>query len=367
LIYKDRDLEILSTFMKYNSVYKHNLTMSKFDENNWILRRKVYKSKLTFDYFIHGIESGNRKILAEAITLIESENEKDRDLANDIIDTCLPKSGKSIRIGVTGVPGVGKSTFIETVGLQFLEKGKKVAVLSIDPSSITTKGSILGDKTRMELLSKSENAFIRPSSAGKQLGGIAKHTKEAMLLCEAAGFDVIIIETVGVGQSETMVYNMVDFFLLLMLAGAGDELQGIKRGIMEVSDAIVITKSDGQNIQLAKKAVNAYKTALHYFPQKNLNWVPKVLDYSFINKKSVEKVIQLICDYFSNSEFIIHKRKEQEKEWMYEHFKNLVLEDLTKMDKNIIENVLSDLNNNKTNAFKAAQILFTLFKKNEKN
>jgi len=341
--------------------------MSNFDENNWISKRKLYKGKLTFDYFIDGIEHGNRKILAEAITLIESENEKDRVLANDILDACISKSGKSIRIGVTGVPGVGKSTFIETIGLQYIEKGKKVAVLSIDPSSITTKGSILGDKTRMELLSKSENAFIRPTSAGKQLGGIAKHTKEAMLLCESAGFDLIMIETVGVGQSETMVYNMVDFFLLLMLAGAGDELQGIKRGIMEVSDAIVITKSDGQNIQMAKKAVNAYKTALHYFPQKNLNWTPKVLDYSFSNKKSIEKVVQVIDDYFSDSEFIYDKRRGQEKEWMNEHFKNLVLEDLAKMDKNKIEEVLYDLNHNKINAFKAAQILFTLFKKNEKN
>ena len=341
--------------------------MSGFDENDWISKRKVYKGKLTLSYFIDGISNGDRKILSEAITLIESEREQDKQISSELIENCLAKSGNSIRIGVTGVPGVGKSTFIETIGLHFIAKGNKVAVLSIDPSSLTTKGSILGDKTRMELLSKSNSAFIRPSSAGKQLGGIAKHTKEAMILCEAAGFDVILIETVGVGQSETMIYNLVDFFLLLMLAGAGDELQGIKRGIIEVSDAIVITKSDGDNIRNAKMAVNAYKSALHYFPLKNANWTPKVLDYSFTNKESVEKVYKLINDYFSNKDFILEKRKQQEKDWMIEHLKNLILDEIDRIDKLQFNQIVSDLNDNKTNAFKAAQKLYNILRNNEKN
>jgi LAO/AO transport system kinase len=188
-----------------------------------------------------------------------------------------------------------------------------------------------------------------------------------MILCEAAGFDVILIETVGVGQSETMMYNLVDFFLLLMLAGAGDELQGIKRGIIEVSDAIVITKSDGDNIKNAKMAVNSYKSALHYFPLKNANWTPKVLDYSFTNKESVEKVYKLIYDYFSKKDFILEKRKKQEKDWMIEHLKNLILDEIDRIDPKQFNQIVSDLNENKINAFKAAQKLYNILRNNEKN
>ena len=214
--------------------------------------------------------------LSRAITLIESTNSKHLEKANEVINGCLPHANKSIRIGITGVPGVGKSTFIEAFGKHLTGLGKKVAVLAIDPSSTLSHGSILGDKTRMEELVKDENAFIRPSASGESLGGVARKTREAIILCEACGFDTIIIETVGVGQSETAVHSMVDFFLLLKIAGAGDELQGIKRGIMEMADAVVINKADGDNIQKAKIAKVEFNRALHFFPPKNSGWQPKV-------------------------------------------------------------------------------------------
>jgi LAO/AO transport system kinase len=252
------------------------------------------KDKPTPEIFLKGILSGNRSILGQAITLIESELPEEKETARKLISQCLPYSGKSIRIGITGVPGAGKSTFIESFGLDMIAKGKKVAVLAIDPSSTRTKGSILGDKTRMEELSTNTNAFIRPSASSGTLGGVARATRESIILCEAAGFDFIIIETVGVGQSETAVAQIVDFFLLLMLAGGGDELQGIKRGIMEMADLIVINKADGNNVRKAELAKKEYENALHLFPALPNGWVPKVTTASAIYKTGLELIWEII-------------------------------------------------------------------------
>jgi LAO/AO transport system kinase len=255
------------------------------------------KKRLELTDFHGGILSGNRVILSQAITLVESTLDSDQELASELVQSLISHSGKSIRIGITGVPGVGKSTFIEAFGKMLLDLGKKVAVLAIDPSSQLTKGSILGDKTRMENLAADKRAFIRPSPSGTTLGGVSGKTREAMLLCEAAGFDVILVETVGVGQSETAVKNMVDFFLLLMLAGAGDELQGIKKGIMEMADALLIHKADGENIEPAKKAKVNYQNALHLLPNAEKNWNPKVLLASSTTGLGLEKAWELISQY----------------------------------------------------------------------
>ena len=226
--------------------------------------------------------------------LLESTLPEHEKQAQDLIAACLPHSGKSIRVGVTGVPGVGKSTFIESFGKLLTSQGNKVAVLAIDPTSERTHGSILGDKSRMHELAADENAFIRPSPSGGTLGGVANKTRESIILCEAAGFDIILIETVGVGQSETTVSNLVDFFLLLMLAGAGDELQGIKRGIMELADALIITKADGDNLQKAKNAALEYKRALHLFPPMENNWTPQVSTCSALKNVGVLEIFETI-------------------------------------------------------------------------
>jgi LAO/AO transport system kinase len=250
--------------------------------------------------YLEGIRKGDIAVLSRAITLIESNKPEHRDMAASLIDSILPFTGKSLRIGITGSPGVGKSTFIESFGLYLISLGKKVAVLAIDPSSSVSKGSILGDKTRMEKLSTNREAFIRPSASGGSLGGITYKTRETILLCEAAGFDTILIETVGVGQSETEVSHMTDFLLLLMLAGAGDELQGMKRGIMEMADGMVITKADGPNLAKAKLARGEYARALHFLPPQPSGWRPEVLiasayDGSGIKETfaSIEKYVQL--------------------------------------------------------------------------
>jgi LAO/AO transport system kinase len=259
--------------------------------------RRHKKSELTVDDYVKGILEGNRTILSRAITMIESENPTHIAMAQTIIERCLPHSGNSLRIGITGVPGVGKSTFIESFGGMLTAQGHKLAVLAIDPSSERTKGSILGDKTRMETLSVDPNAFIRPSPSGSALGGVARKTRESIILCEAAGFDVIIVETVGVGQSETVVKSMVDFFLLLMLAGAGDELQGIKRGIMEMADALVINKADGDNLPKAKGAASQYRAALKLFPKNDNGWDVPVEVCSARECFALDKVWQIIQDF----------------------------------------------------------------------
>jgi LAO/AO transport system kinase len=286
------------------------------------------KKKLPVEAYIEGILCGDRVILSQAITLIESTVQQDIAIANQIIEKCLPYSGNSSRIGITGVPGVGKSTFIEAFGKYLTSIGKKLCVLAVDPSSELSKGSILGDKTRMEELSVDANAFIRPSPSGLTLGGVARKTRETIILCEAAGFDVIIIETVGVGQSETVVKSMVDFFLLLMLSGAGDELQGIKRGIMEMADALIITKADGDHIAKATAAKALYQSALHLFPKNENGWKPPVGACSVFIKESIENIWKIISDFeemTKENEFFYKHRVEQSVrtffDWMNEQLK----------------------------------------------
>ena len=272
------------------------------------------KGRLSIDVIYNGIITGDRTLLSRGITLIESVLPDDKTDAQNLIQRCLPHSGKSLRIGITGVPGVGKSTFIETFGLNLIDEDHKVAVLAIDPSSTRTKGSILGDKTRMETLSNNQNAFIRPSASKGTLGGVARATREALILCEAAGFDIIMIETVGVGQSETAVSQMVDFFLLLMLAGGGDELQGIKRGIMEMADLIVINKADGDNIKKAELAAREYKNALHLFPALSNGWTPDVLTASAIGNTGINQVWEKINEFIVQTKangFFDNNRRQQ--------------------------------------------------------
>jgi LAO/AO transport system kinase len=272
------------------------------------------RRKYSVDEYVSGILSGNRTILSQAITLVESSLPAHYDASQIIIEKCLPYSDKSLRIGITGVPGAGKSTFIETFGMYITGKGRKLAVLTIDPSSRQTKGSILGDKTRMEQLSIHPYAFIRPSPASGTLGGVARKTRETIILCEAAGFDTILVETVGVGQSETEVHSMVDFFLLLMLAGAGDELQGIKRGIMEMADLIAITKADGPNELNAEGAKVLYQNALHLFPPTPSGWRPKVLACSALKNTGITELWDVITEYVEftvKSGYFEARRKQQ--------------------------------------------------------
>ena len=266
------------------------------------------------------IIEGNRTALGQGITLLESTLPEHEKQAQDLITACLPYSGKSIRVGVTGVPGVGKSTFIESFGKLLTSQGKKVAVLAIDPTSERTHGSILGDKSRMHELAADKNAFIRPSPSSGTLGGVANKTRESIILCEAAGFEIIVIETVGIGQSETTVSNLVDFFLLLMLAGAGDELQGIKRGIMELADALIITKADGDNLQKSKNAALEYKSALHLFPPMENGWTPQVSTCSALENIGVFEIFETINKFDTqmiSSGWKIKNRKDQNNYWLH--------------------------------------------------
>ncbi|MTI87661.1 MAG: methylmalonyl Co-A mutase-associated GTPase MeaB [Balneolaceae bacterium] len=272
--------------------------------------------------YIDGILSGNRMLLSRAITLIESTRQEHQDLAQEIIEACLPQAGSSIRIGITGVPGVGKSTFIESFGNYIIEEqDRSLAVLAVDPSSSKTRGSILGDKTRMETLSNHPKAYIRPTPTSGSLGGVARSTRETITLCEAAGFNTILIETVGVGQSETAVHSMVDFFLLLMLAGAGDELQGIKRGIMEMADSIVINKADSGNMEAARRAVAQYKNALHLFPPTESGWQPRVTTSSALENKGISEVWDIVDEFIRHTKtkgYFDKKRRKQANYWLNE-------------------------------------------------
>lgn len=289
------------------------------------------KKRLLLSDYYQGLISGNRVALGQAITLVESTLHEDEVLASQLVDKILPLTGKSLRVGITGIPGVGKSTFIESFGTYLTSIGKHLAVLTVDPSSQLTHGSILGDKTRMESLSKDPNAFIRPSASGSVLGGVAHKTREAMLLCEAAGFDVIIVETVGIGQSETSVKNMVDFFLLLMLAGAGDELQGIKKGIMEMADTLVITKADGDNKVKASKAAAEYQHALHLFQPPANKWLPQVLTCSALENKGIGEVWGVVEKYerhMKTSGFWESHRQQQNRVWFHESFQQLLKTDI---------------------------------------
>ncbi len=331
--------------------------------------QKHKKKLLSADAYFKGIREGNLNILGQAITLLESSSAMHSGLAKEVIEKCLPYSGNSYRIGITGVPGVGKSSFLEEFGQLLVDQGKNIAILAIDPSSDMTKGSILGDKTRMEKLSAYQNVFIRPSPSGGLLGGVTKKTRETIFLCEAAGFNVIFIETVGVGQSETAVHSMVDFFLLLMLARAGDDLQGIKRGIIEMADSIVITKVDGNNIPAAHKARTDFKNALHLFPQKLSGWVPKVLACSAVEKTGMDEIFNMLNQYFDlvkTNGFFEQNRKKQARYWLHETIRDQLLADFYQNEsvKTQIENIENQvIAGTKSSLFAAGELLALYQKK----
>lgn len=284
-------------------------------------KKRPRRRELTVSDYVEGIVKGDITTLSQAVTLVESTNTHHQQIAQEVIEKCLPYSGNSIRIGISGVPGAGKSTSIDVFGIHVLEKGGKLAVLAIDPSSERSKGSILGDKTRMEQLSVHPHSFIRPSPSAGSLGGVARKTRETIVLCEAAGFDKIFVETVGVGQSETAVHSMVDFFLLIQLAGTGDELQGIKRGIMEMADGIVINKADGDNVEKAKLAATQFRNALHLFPAPDSGWIPRVMTYSGFYNLGVKEIWDMVYEYIDfvkDNGYFEYRRNEQSKFWMYE-------------------------------------------------
>lgn len=334
---------------------------------NWLNKRKERRASRTLDALLTGLRNGDRQTLAESITLVESTRSEDMQLAAELVQACLPFSGKSIRVGITGVPGVGKSTFIESFGKVLVDQGLKVAVLAIDPSSSTSGGSILGDKTRMQDLSVNDQVFIRPSAAGVTLGGVARKTRESIYVCEAAGFDVILIETVGVGQSETLVHSMVDFFLLLMLAGAGDELQGIKRGIMEMADALVITKADGDNAKKAQMASREYANAMHLFPPKQSDWTAQSFTCSSYQNENIDKVWQVIESFVNqtkiNGWFETH-RKLQDKYWLAETLKEMILNDFFGDDSLVdeLKKAEEKVFSGELTSFHAAELVYELFK-----
>jgi LAO/AO transport system kinase len=290
--------------------------------NPYLRRDRFRRREYTAAEMVEGILKGDVTILSQAVTLVESVNPQHQAKAQEVIERCLPHSGHSVRVGISGVPGAGKSTSIDMFGCHVLdEKGGKLAVLAIDPSSERSKGSILGDKTRMEKLSLREEAFIRPSPTAGSLGGVARKTRETIILCEAAGYDKIFVETVGVGQSETACHSMVDFFLLIQLAGTGDELQGIKRGIMEISDGIVINKCDGNNVDKCHMAATNFRNALHFFPRSESGWMPKVLCYSGFYGLGIKEVWDMIYEYIDfvkANGYFDYRRNEQSKYWMYE-------------------------------------------------
>lgn len=316
--------------------------------------------------YVDGIKTGNRTILSQAITLVESSNIHHKELAREILDACIAQTGRSIRIGITGVPGVGKSTFIEALGRYILQNDRKLAVLTIDPSSSRSKGSILGDKTRMPHLSTQKNAFIRPSPTSGALGGIAHASRETMLLCEAAGFDTIFIETVGVGQSEINAHAMVDFFLLLMLSGAGDELQGIKRGIMEMADLIAINKAEEENLQAAEQARREYENALSLFPPSPSGWKPPVVTCSALKNSGIDNIWAEIESYLKLTKkngYFERRRREQASFWMYETIHQR-LQDRFYSHPEVARQLLqteSRVRSGKISSYKAANELLELF------
>ena len=355
------DKQNKSALREQEGISQNELTNSSSIES---IKQKR-KTQPTAEDLISKILKGDITALSRSITLVESKNTTHLEKANTIIKGCLPHANKSIRIGITGVPGVGKSTFIETFGTYLTALGKKVAVLAVDPSSSITKGSILGDKTRMEDLVKNERAYIRPSASGDSLGGVARKTRESIILCEAAGFDTIIIETVGVGQSETAVHSMVDFFLLLKLAGAGDELQGIKRGIMEMADAIVINKADGDNVKRAKLAKVEFNRALHLYPEKESGWQPKVSMCSALHDEGIAEIWDLIEQYQKLTKenlFFEHKRKEQNKFWLMQTIEDRLKSDFftNKKIKEALQQQLQLIEAHQTTPFAAAEYLLGL-------
>lgn len=327
--------------------------------------RNSRKKEVDVEELFRKLLEQDKTALSKAITLVESSQPRHQELAGQLVDKCLPYANKSIRIGITGVPGVGKSTFIESFGTYLADSGKMVAVLAVDPTSSISGGSILGDKTRMETLVNHKNAFIRPSASGDSLGGVARKTRETIILCEAAGFDTLLIETVGVGQSETTVHSMTDFFLLLKLAGAGDELQGIKRGIMEMADAIVINKADGENLKPAEKARSEFRRALHLYPAKESGWTPKVLLCSALHNEGIKEVWELMQEFnglVSENGAFEKKRQEQSKFWLLqtinEHLKSRFYNH--PKIKQELKVQLEAVQNNETTPFAAAKYLLSI-------
>ncbi len=290
--------------------------------NPYLKRGRYRRRELSVADMVEGIVKGDVTVLSQAVTLVESVNPDHQHKAQEVIEKCLPYSGHSVRVGISGVPGAGKSTSIDQFGIHVLnEYGGKLAVLAIDPSSERSKGSILGDKTRMEKLAQHPNSFIRPSPSAGSLGGVARKTRETIILCEAAGFDKIFVETLGVGQSETACHSMVDFFLLIQLAGTGDELQGIKRGIMEISDGIVINKCDGENVDKCHLAATNFRNALHFFPMPESGWTPQVLCYSGFYGTGIKEIWDMVyhyIDFVKQNGYFDYRRNEQSKYWMYE-------------------------------------------------
>jgi LAO/AO transport system kinase len=353
--------KIASALNEKKGVHQNEITNSDSVKKIKSNRRRA----INIEDLINNILKGDITALSRGITLVESRKKDHLDQANTLIKQCLPYANKSIRIGITGVPGVGKSTFIEAFGNYLISLGKKVAVLAIDPSSSLSKGSILGDKTRMESLVKHENAFIRPSASGDSLGGVARKTRESIILCEAAGFDIIIIETVGVGQSETVVHSMVDFFLLLQLTGAGDDLQGIKRGIIEMADAIAINKADGDNLKRAKLAQIEHERTLHFYPEKSSGWQPKTTICSALNNEGIENIWKIVEAYIqltTKNNFFNKKRNDQNKFWLIQTIESRLKTDFfnrTKI-KEALENQLSLIEKNETTPFAAAELLLSL-------
>ncbi|SDB21359.1 methylmalonyl-CoA mutase metallochaperone MeaB [Flavobacteriaceae bacterium MAR_2010_188] len=334
--------------------------------NKDLLGRKNRKTtNNSAESIYHEIIAGNIAALSQGITLIESSNASHREKSSELLKLCLPHSGNSLRIGITGVPGVGKSTFIESFGKHLSDNGKKIAILAVDPTSQNSKGSILGDKTRMEILVKSKNVFIRPTPSGISLGGVARKTRETIILCEAAGFDTIIIETVGVGQSEVAVHSMVDFFILLKLAGAGDELQGIKRGIIEMADLIAINKADGDNLKNAKHAQQDFKNALHLYPPKESKWQPNVLLCSALNNEGILEIAEE-TEKFQNlvgeNGHFKKNRIEQQKYWLFQSIEdNLKSAFYDKSDIKIeLQKQIELLKRNETTVFAATEYLLNL-------
>ena len=339
--------------------------------NPYLNKRSLKKKRiLSVGEYVEGILKGDITILSQAVTLIESTLPEHYALAMEIIEKTLPFSGKSFRIGITGVPGAGKSTSIDSFGMHLVkDQGKKLAVLAIDPSSERTKGSILGDKTRMEQLSIQNNVFIRPSPSAGSLGGVARKTRETIVLCEAAGFDTIFVETVGVGQSETAVHSMVDFFLLIQLAGTGDELQGIKRGIMEMADGIIINKADGNNVDKAKLAAAQFRNALHLFPPTESGWTPEVMTYSGYYGTGIKEIFEMISRYESfvkETGYFTHRRNNQSKYWMYQTIQDNLLDNF--FNNPSIKEMLHEkeklvLNNELSSFLAAKQVLDKYFNK----
>ncbi len=327
--------------------------------------RESSKKRLNIPKLISGIINGNIVSLSKAITIIESDNINDESNSKKIISSCIKEKSNSIRIGITGVPGVGKSTFIETFGTHLTNIGHKVAVLAIDPTSSINHGSILGDKTRMSTLVNNKNAFIRPSPASTHYGGVAKRTRESIILCEAAGYNIILVETVGVGQNEISVSEMVDFFLLLKLSGAGDELQGIKRGIIEMADAIIINKADGDNIENSNKAKSEFSMAIKFYPKRKSNWTPKVMTCSSVNNKGIKSIWDVISEYVTatkSNNFFNENRKSQNKYWLLQTINDKLQSNFfgNEKIKKELEKQYDLLDNKKTTPFAAAEILLKI-------